>query len=170
MGKAARSVTSCSPRPCSASCAPIGGWRGRRCSCFRAAPPIRRTTRPCCMPPGRNAPRRRCGGTIDSMATSFSVGSPYTRTSTVEQQAGLEAQGRDLSSSASRRAPLALAPECRLPKAVPPCGPRNRPRSHAAFPRACPQGSVVRLCSWRSGPSCWLLSVIGIICVLREAA
>ena len=25
---------------------------------------------------GRNAPRRRCGGTIDSMASSFSVGSP----------------------------------------------------------------------------------------------
>src|SRR5208337_4570257 len=59
MGRAARSVTSCSPRPCSASCAAIGGWRARRCSCFRAAPPIRRSTRPCCMPPaGRRRLRR----------------------------------------------------------------------------------------------------------------
>src|SRR5271165_527414 len=35
------------------------GWRARRCSCFRAAPPIRRSTRPCCMPPaGRRRLRR----------------------------------------------------------------------------------------------------------------
>ena len=38
-------------RRCSASCASIGGWRGRGRSCFPVGRPIRRSSRACSMPP-----------------------------------------------------------------------------------------------------------------------
>ncbi len=41
--RAARSATPCSPRRCSASCASIGGWRGRGRSCFPVGRPTRRS-------------------------------------------------------------------------------------------------------------------------------
>ena len=46
-----RSVTSCCPGSCSASCAAIGGLRSPDDFCFRAATSKGRSSRPCCTPP-----------------------------------------------------------------------------------------------------------------------
>ena len=50
-GKGGRSATPCSRRRCSASCASIGGWRGRGRTCFRVGRLTRPSSRACCMPP-----------------------------------------------------------------------------------------------------------------------
>ena len=63
------------PRRCSASCAAIGDWRARRCSCFQAEPPMRRSIRLCRRPPAvRRRPRR--GSTNGRARTRFGIASP----------------------------------------------------------------------------------------------